>query len=233
LTSSYVEGAAEKDPMMQRGYSRDHRPDCKQVIIALIVNQEGFPLSYETFDGNRADVTTVETVLRMVERKYGKARRVWVFDRGIVSEENLAARRGAQYLVGTPRAKLKQFEKHLLEDGSEQVRPDVEVKLVPTPQGEETYALCRSTARRAKEEAIHSRFSTRMEKALASLRKRVAEGKLKDRNKIERRAGQIQARHPQVVDLYAMKVVETSGILSLQWQAIPGRRAWQLAREGA
>ncbi len=81
LTSSYVEGAAEKDPMMRRGYSRDHRPDCKQVIIALIVNGEGFPLSYETFDGNRADVTTVETVLRMVERKYGRARRVWVFDR--------------------------------------------------------------------------------------------------------------------------------------------------------
>src|SRR5438876_8624833 len=152
LTSSYVEGEAENNPMMRRGYSRDHRPDCKQVVIALIVNEDGFPLSYETFDGNRADVTTLETVLRMVERKYGKARRVWVFDRGIVSEENLAARRGAQYLVGTPRAKLKQFEKHLLEDGSEQVRPDVEVKLVPTPQGEETYALCRSTARRAKEE---------------------------------------------------------------------------------
>jgi hypothetical protein len=69
LTSSYVEGAAAKDPMMQRGYSRDHRPDCKQVVIALIVNGEGFPLSYETFDGNRSDVTTVEAVLRMVERK--------------------------------------------------------------------------------------------------------------------------------------------------------------------
>ena len=93
LTSSYVEGAAEKNPRMQRGYSRDHRPDAKQVVIALIVNEEGFPLSYETFDGNRADVTTVETVLRMVERKYGKARRIWVFDRGIVSEENLEALR--------------------------------------------------------------------------------------------------------------------------------------------
>ena len=102
LTSSYVEGAAERNPMMQRGYSRDHRPDCKQVVIALIVNVEGFPFSYETFDGNRADVTTLEAILRMVERKYGKARRVWVFDRGIVSEENLAAlrKRGGQYLVG-------------------------------------------------------------------------------------------------------------------------------------
>jgi len=235
LTSSYVEGGAEKDPMMQRGYSRDHRPDCKQVVIALIVNVEGFPLSYETFDGNRGDVTTVETVLRMVERKYGKARRVWVFDRGIVSEENLEAlrRRGGQYLVGTPRSKLKQFERQLLEGGWEQVRPEVEVKLVTTPAGEETYILCRSTARQAKEEAIHSRFSARVEKALTALEKRVAEGKLKDRNKIERRLGGIQARHPQVADLYEMRVVEASGKLSLHWQALPGRQTWQRAREGA
>ena len=235
LTSSYVEGAAEKDPMMRRGYSRDHRPDCKQVIIALIVNGEGFPLSYETFDGNRADVTTVEAVLRMVERKYGRARRVWVFDRGVVSEENLEAlrRRGGQYLVGTPRSKLKQFARQLLEGGWEQVRPDVEVKLVPTPQGEETYILCRSTARQAKEQAIHSRFSTRMEKALTALQKRVGEGQLKDRNKIERRLGKIQARHPQVADLYEVGVTEKDGALALQWQALEGRQTWQRAREGA
>src|SRR6202011_4721240 len=112
LTSTYVEGAAEKNPMMCRGYSRDHRPDCQQMVIALIVNNEGFPFSYETFDGNRAEVSTMETILRMVERKYGKARRIWVFDRGIVSEENLAAirQRDGQYLVGTPRSQMKQFE---------------------------------------------------------------------------------------------------------------------------
>jgi len=235
LTSSYVEGAAEKDPLMQRGYSRDHRPDCKQVVIALIVNGEGFPLSYETFDGNRSDVTTVETVLRMVERKYGKARRVWVFDRGIVSEENLEAlrRRGAQYLVGTPRAKLKQLEQPLLAEGWEQVRPDVEVKLVPMPQGEEIYILCRSQARRAKEQAIRSRFSTRMEKALTALEKRVAAGQLKDRHKIERCLGKIQARHPQVADLYDVQVSEKDGAVALQWQVIEGRQSWQQAREGA
>src|SRR5579872_1065288 len=112
LTSSYVEGAAEKNPMMRRGYSRDHRPDCEQMVIALIVNSEGFPFSYETFDGNRADVSTMETILRMVERKYGQARRIWVFDRGVVSEENLQSirRRGGQYLVGTPRSQMKRFE---------------------------------------------------------------------------------------------------------------------------
>ncbi|MGA3328900.1 MAG: IS1634 family transposase [Terriglobia bacterium] len=235
LTSSYVEGAAEKDPMMRRGYSRDHRPDCPQVVIALIVNGEGFPLSYETFDGHRADVTTLETVLRRVERKYGKARRVWVFDRGMVSEENLEAlrRRGGQYLLGTPRAKLKQFEQPLLEGGWEQVRPAVEVKLVPTPQGEETYILCRSTARRAKALAIRSRFSTRWEKALPALQKRVAEGHLKDRYKIERKLGSLQARHPQVADLYQVEVIEKGGTLAVEWKAIENRQTWQQAREGA
>jgi transposase len=235
LTSSYVEGAAEKDPMMRRGYSRDHRPDCKQVVIALIVNAEGFPLSYETFNGNRADVTTLETVMRMVERKYGRARRVWVFDRGIVSEENLAAlrRRGGQYLVGTPRSKLKQFEKELSEGDWEQVRQDVEVKCVAVPGGEETYVLCRTVARREKERAIRNRFSGKIEKALDHLKKRVAEGKLKDRNKIERQLGRIQASHPQVADLYEMNVVQDEKALRIEWRLLPDRRAWQEAREGA
>ena len=235
LTSSYVEGAAEKNPMMQRGYSRDHRPDCKQLVIALVVNVEGFPLSYETFDGNRADVTSLEAVVRMVERKYGRARRVWVFDRGIVSEQNLAMlrRRGGQYLVGTPRSKLKQFERELLAEGWQQARRDVEVKLVAAPGGEETYILCRSTARKEKEQAIRSRFSARMEKALTGLEKRVVEGQLRDRSKIERRLGAIQARHPQVADLYELEVSEQDGRLALNWKLRRERSSWQQAREGA
>ena len=138
LTSTYVEGAAENNPMMRRGYSRDHRPDCEQMVIALIVNQEGFQFSYETFNGNRADVSTMEVILRMVERKYGKARRIWVFDRGIVSEDNLEAirKRNGQYLVGTPRSQMKQFEAELLKDDWTQVRPEVEVKQVAIPRGE-------------------------------------------------------------------------------------------------
>lgn len=236
LTSSYVEGAAEKNPMMQRGYSRDHRPDCKQLVIALIVNVEGFPFSYETFDGNRADVTTLETILRMVERKYGKARRVWIFDRGIVSEENLRIlrKRGGQYLVGTARRKLKDFERELLEAKDwEQVRPELEVKLVGTPGGEEVYILCRTTARKEKEQAIRSRFSARMEGALSRLQKRVAQGRLKDRNKIERQLGKIQARHPQVADLYQVGVRETAEGLRVNWELIASRKDWQQMREGA
>jgi transposase len=235
LTSSYVEGEAEKNPMMRRGYSRDHRGDCKQVVVALIVNEDGFPLSYETFDGNRADVTTLETVIRMVERKYGKARRVWIFDRGIISEDNLNAlrKRDGQYLVGTPRAKLKQFEKQLLDGEWEKIRPDVEVQRVATPAGDETYILCRSTARKAKETAMRKRVSTSMETALSKLEKRIASGKLKDRSKIERMLGKIQARHPSVNDLYKVAVQENSEGLRLQWKLIEERRAWRDAREGA
>src|ERR1700737_4965704 len=151
--------------MMGRGYSRDHRPDCEQMVIALIVNREGFPFSYETFDGNRADVSTMETILRMVERKYGKARRIWVMDRGLVSEENLEAirRRGGQYLVGTPRSQMKRFEAELLKEDWTQVRPDVQVKQVAIPQAEETYILCRTDGRQEKEQAIRNRFFSSME----------------------------------------------------------------------
>jgi len=235
LTSSYVEGEAEKNPMMRRGYSRDHRGDCKQVVIALIVNEDGFPLGYETFDGNRADVTTLETVIRMVERKYGKARRVWVFDRGIISEDNLKAlrKRDGQYLVGTPRAKLKQFEKQLLDGEWEKIRPDVDLQRVATANGDETYILCRSTARKAKETAMRHRVCSNMENALGKLEKRIASGKLKDRSKIERTLGKIQARHPSVNDLYKVAVQEKREGLRLEWKLIEERRAWRDAREGA
>jgi Transposase DDE domain/Domain of unknown function (DUF4277) len=224
LTSTYVEGAAEKNPMMRRGYSRDHRPDCEQMVIALIVNSEGFPFSYETFDGNRADVSTMETILRMVERKYGKARRIWVFDRGIVSEENLAAirKRGGQYLVGTPRSQMKRFESELAKDDWTQVRPEVEVQKVAIPQGEETYILCRTAGRKEKEQAIRKRFSSSMEKALKGLEKTIVLGRLKDRNKMERRLGKIQARHPSVNDLYDVSLRDTSEGVRLFWQIKEG-----------
>jgi transposase len=235
LTSTYVEGAAEKNPMVRRGYSRDHRPDCEQLVIALIVNNEGFPFSYETFDGNRADVSTMETILRMVERKYGKARRIWVFDRGIVSEENLAAirKRGGHYLTGTPRSQMKKFEAELLKEDWTRVRPEVEVKKVAIPQGEETYILCRTSGRKEKEKAIRSRFSNSMETALKGLEKAILTGRLKDRNKMERRLGKIQARHPQVNDLYDLALRDTAEGVRLFWEIKEDRRNWRESREGA
>jgi transposase len=235
LSSTYVEGEATSNPMMRRGYSRDHRPDCEQLVLAVIVNCEGFPFSYEVFDGNRADVTTLEVILRTVERKYGKARRVWIFDRGVVSEANLAAvrRHGGQYLVGTARRKLKQFEAEWLKDDFEKIRPDVEVKSIPIPGGEETYILCRTTGRKEKEKAIRSRFVSKIERALRGLEKRIAEGKLKDRFKMERNLGRIQACHPQVVDLYEMKIEENQHGTRLLWRQKAEQQQWLEAREGA
>lgn len=235
LTSTYVEGEAAGNAMMRRGYSRDHRPDCEQLVLALIVNCEGFPFRYEVFDGNRADVTTLDVILRTVERKYGKARRVWIFDRGIVSEQNLATVRkhGGQYLVGTARRKLQQFEAELLKDDFEKIRPDVEVKQIPIPGGEETYILCRTTGRKEKEKAIRQRFVSKIERALGGLEKRIAEGKLKDRFKMERNLGRIQACNPQVADLYEMKIEENKQGTRLLWRQKPEQQQWLEAREGA
>ena len=234
LTSTYVEGAAENNPMMRRGYSRDHRPDCEQMVIALIVNSEGFPFSYETFNGNRADVSTMEIILRMVERKYGQARRIWIFDRGIVSEENLAAirKRGGYYLVGTPRRQMKQFEKELAQADWTRVRPEVEIQQVAIPQGEETYILCRSTGRKEKERAMRRRFSSRMEEALNGLQTTIARGRLKNRNLMERRLGKIQARYPSVNDLYDVSLRDTTEGVRLFWQIQEDRKNWREAREG-
>lgn len=171
----------------------------------------------------------------MVERKYGKARRIWVMDRGIVSEQNLEAirRRGGQYLVGTPRKQMKRFEAELLKQDWTQVRPDVEVKQIAIPQGDETYILCRTAGRKEKEKAIRHRFSTRMEDALKRLEKTIARGRLKDRNKMERRLGKIQARHPQVNDLFEVALRDTPEGLRLVWGMKEERKAWRDLREGA
>jgi transposase len=177
----------------------------------------------------------MEVILRTVERKYGRARWVWVMDRGLVSEANLEAirRRGGQYLVGTPRSKRKGFEAELLKDDGIVVRPEVEVKGVGIPQGEETYLLCRTRGRREKEQAIGSRFTTRIEKALSRLQQSVAQGRLKNRDQIHLRLGRIQARHPQVADLYEMGVRESEGGWQVCWQRKPGGQEWRQAREGA
>jgi transposase len=178
----------------------------------------------------------MEVMLRMVERKYGKARRIWVMDRGIVSEANLAAirQREGQYLVGTPRSKMKEFEPQLKEDTNwEQVRDEVQVKLISIPGGTETFILCQTEGRQQKEQAIRNRFSTRIEKALKSLQKQMKAGRLKNRDKIHVRIGRILASHPQVADLYQLAVKEQSGHLSLEWSAKQSQQQWRETREGA
>lgn len=235
LTSTYVEGEAAANPQMRRGYSRDHRPDCKQVVLALVVSPEGLPLAYEVFDGNRADVTTVGDILAAVEAKYGQAQRIWVFDRGIVSESNLAAlrARGAQYLVGTPRSALNAHEQALLAGPWTQVRDAVEVQRVPAPDGAETFVLCRSAARRAKEQAMRARASRALVGDLECLAAQVAEGKLPDEARLHRRIGRLLERYPRVAGLYEIAVTGTGAARRVTWRERPERRAWCEAREGA
>jgi transposase len=197
LTSTYFEGQAETVPKAQRGYSRDHRPDCKQLVIALIVTPEGFPLSYEIFGGDRADKTTLKDILEAVESKYGQARRVWVFDRGIVTEENLKAlrERGAHYLVGTLRSQLNQYEQQLLEGSWQQISEEVQVQLVA--EQDEIYVLCRSRQRQKKEQAMRRRRLRALIGDLRSLRQRVRAGQLKESKVIQRQVGRLQERHTQ------------------------------------
>jgi len=197
LTSTYFEGQAEAVPKARRGYSRDHRPDCKQLLIALIVSAEGLPLTYEIFPGNRLDRSTLSQVLDAVENKYGKARRVWVFDRGVVSEANLQLlrERGAHYLVGTPKSQLKAYEQKLLSGTWQVVNPEVEVQLVP--EQEEVYVLCRSVKRRHKERAMRQRRLRGLMGDLRSLRRRLQQGQLKAPALIQQQLGRFQERHPQ------------------------------------
>jgi transposase len=180
ITSTYFEGQAEANPLAQRGYSRDHRPDCKQVCIALVVTFDGFPLGYEVFAGNTHDSRTLQTIVATMEARHGVLGRVWITDRGIASADNLAWLRqtGRRYIIGAPKSELKKFASALAAaDGWRTVHQGVEVKLTRHPETEETVILCRSDDRRSKERAMHDKFSRRIETALERLAVRVTRSK--------------------------------------------------------
>src|SRR5262249_30746554 len=182
VTSTYFEGQALGNPQAKRGHSRDHRPDCKQVCIALVVTREGIPLGYEIFDGNRVDVTTVEEIVSTMERRFGKSNRVWVMDRGMTSEDNLAWfwQTNRRYLVGTPKAELKKWEQQIVDEKDwRKIREGLEVKLCAGPDGKETFVLCRSEDRQKKEQAMHEKFAAHIEQGLQSLQRRLASRKKK------------------------------------------------------
>src|SRR5688572_10385817 len=229
LTSTYFEGGDEEVEKAARGYSRDHRPDCPQLVIAIVVTPEGFPLSYEVFDGNRADVTTLEAMLDQVEAKHGRARRIWVFDRGIVSETNLqkVRQRGGQYVVGTPRHQLEAYEQELLEGAWQQINESVQVQLIQAQQ--ETYVLARSMDRAKKEEAMRWRQIRRLMRDLVKLRRSIRKGTLVDPDKVLMRLGRLSERWPRAWQYVATEWKE--GKLSWRWD----RQALRLAehRDGA
>lgn len=213
ITSTYFEGMALGNPQAKRGYSRDSRPDCPQVCIGLVTSREGLPLAFEIFDGNRTDVTTTEEMVLIMESKYGKANRIWVMDRGMVSEDNIEFmhKRGARYIVGTAKSMLRKFEQELLAKGWVEVHPGVEVKKCASPEGsEEVFVLCRSEGRKEKETAILNRFVTRLEAGLNKLKEQAQQGKLRDRQKAERRIGRLLERNSRAASLFDVTVTETT-----------------------
>jgi len=239
VTSTYFEGLAARNTLAARGYSRDHRPDCKQVCIALVVTRGGIPLGYELFAGNRTDVTTVEEIVATMEARYGLANRIWVMDRGMASAENIAwlQRTGRRYLIGTPKSELRQWAREIAEVKDWQaVRDGVEAKLCAGPAGTETFVLCRSIERREKEKAMHARFTQRIETGLHTLAARVARARqLLDRGQLERQIGRLLERNTRAAGRYTIELVSDPtrpAGLALQWAARPEWDEWARHSEG-
>jgi transposase len=234
VTSTYFEGQAQANPLAQRGYSRDHRPDCKQVCIGLVVSKCGMPLGYEVFAGNRADVTTLQEIVETMERRYGRADRIWVADRGMVSAENIAflKENGRRYIVGTPKSMLKQFRRELLAEDWHAIREGLEVKLCPAPDGQETFVLCRSRDRREKEKAMHERFQRRIEEGL----QRIEAGCQRQRQApllVAQRLGRLLGQNSRAAGLFQTEVTTAAdGRAMLTWKKIESWRDWAALSEG-
>jgi len=208
VTSTFFEGEAKANPQAQRGYSRDHRPDCKQVCIALVVTFDGFPLGYEVFAGNTHDSRTLQTIVATMEARHGMLGRVWITDRGMASAENLTWLRqtGRRYIIGAPKSELKKFVSELARpDGWRTVHEGVEVKLASHPETKETVILCRSADRRSKEQAMHDKFSRRIEEALDRLAARIARSKKRlDPATLNRQIGRILQQNQRAAARFAI-----------------------------
>jgi len=234
VTSTYFEGEAKSNPLAQRGYSRDHRPDCKQVNLALVVSRSGMPIGYELFAGNRHDSTTLEEIIRHIERLHGRAQRIWVLDRGMVSEENVEFLKQGQrrYIVGTPKSMLKKYEQELLSKDWHEVHEGLEVRLCPAPDRAEVFILCRSAQRQQKEQAIHARFEKRIEEGLHKI-----ETACKKRKHnpllIAQRVGRLLGNNTRAAGLFHVQVeADNNGMARLGWSRSEQWRDWARLSDG-
>jgi transposase len=237
VTSTYFEGEAAGNDLAQRGYSRDHRPDCKQVCIALVVTFDGFPLGYEVFAGNTHDSTTVQTIVTTMEARHGAVGRVWIADRGMGSAKNLAWLRSTKrrYIIGAPKSELKKFASELKSDGWRAIRDGVEVKLTRCPTTQDTIILCRSADRRGKERAMHEKFSTRIETALQRLQGRIARAKkLVDATQINRQIGRILQQNQRAAARFNVTLQnnDSAAGCALQIEYNAAFDAWASVSEG-
>ena len=235
VTSTYFEGEAKANPLAVRGYSRDKRGDCKQVCIGLVVSRCGMPLGYEVFAGNRTDVTTLQEIVETMETRYGRSHRIWVMDRGMVSDENLEFLKEGQrrYIVGTPKSMLKQFEQQLLDKDWQAIREGLEVKLCPSPEGDqETFILCRSRDRREKEQAMHARFEKRIDEGLIKIRAGCRKRKHKPVT-IAKRVGKLLGKNSRAAGLFDVDIRERAdGGTEVVWKTIDAWRDWSELSEG-
>jgi transposase len=234
VTSTYFEGEAKGNPLAQRGYSRDHRPDCKQVNLALVVSRSGMPVGYELFAGNRHDSTTLEEIIRHMERLHGRAQRIWVLDRGMVSEENVEFLKQGErrYIVGTPKSMLKKYEQELLSKDWHAVHEGLEVRLCPAPDHAEVFILCRSAQRQQKEQAIHARFEKRIEEGLLKIE---AACKKRKQNPllIAQRVGRLLGNNTRAAGLFQVQVeADSNGLARLRWTKSEPWRDWARLSEG-
>ena len=234
VTSTYFEGQCLGNPMAQRGYSRDNRPDCKQVCIGLVVSKCGMPLGYEVFEGNRHDSQTRKAMVLAMEARYGKADRIWCGDRGMMSKDNLEFMQSGdrQYIIGASKATLKRFEQDLLQGDWETIRGGLEVKMCQSPDGDaETFILCRSQDRREKEKAMHRRFEHRIEASLEKLKNGCEKRKYK-KETVDRRVGRIMSQNSRSAGLFEVKVTESEGRTTLSWSQNDQWRSWAELNEG-
>ena len=216
LTSTYFEGLAEENDLAKRGYSRDHRRDCKQVVLALIVTRDGFPLAHHTLAGNTQDVQTVKKIVTEVEKRFGKTQRIWVMDRGMISEETLAFLRKSErkYLLATRRselARLQTTERQLARPGEPR---RIMVKPISVAKH---YLLARSRPRRQKERAIRRRQRRALARACDNCSRRSAAGRLKSRDKILERMGRLKGKYPKARPSSPSRSARQGAKLSWTW----------------
>ena len=235
LTSSFFEGLAEENDLAKRGYSRDHRTDCKQVVLALVVTQDGFPLWHETFEGNKADSTALPEIVAAVSAKFGQMRRIWVVDRGLATAKSVAylKEHGQSYLVGTPKGMLEEFEAELCTRDWEVIHEQVQVKVVQ--RDGEAYVLARSKLRRAKERAMRRRQLHGLREDLRGLARRVTEGRLKEAGKVQQAIGRLAERWPASWRFVQVSV-QTDGkstATGLSWNWQKPKLEGAMARDGA
>lgn len=234
ITSTYFEGQAAKNPEAKRGYSRDQRSDCLQVCIGLVVTREGYPVGYEVFTGNRNDATTVQQIITTMEQRYGQGQRIWVMDRGMINPANLKwlQERGCRYIVGTAKGQLKSFSEPLKSGRWETIREGLEVQRIAGVDGQDTYLLCRSAERAAKEEAMRQRFEQRIEQGLQKLQAGCQKRRYRS-GVVERRVGRLLAKNSRAGRLFAVQVVEREGGGStITWSKKPAVSDWATRSQG-